>query len=143
MFACLGTFDENWAETRVVMSFSLTVAGCRSLLAGFPHGDAAVVAGRVAVLPADGAAAFGGLCSRRRQRGRGQPGRVRGRRWRRGTRRHRSQNWFRWDVLSPGGLFLQGDSFICRFSQKLFLLRISKPEKWCHLFVIYLVQLSQ
>lgn len=86
----------------------LTVAGGRSLVAVVPHGDAAVVAGRVAVLPADRVAVGGrlsGFGSWRRQWRRRQHGG--GRRQRRGGRRHRSHNWFSGDVVGPAGLFLR------------------------------------
>ena len=88
----------------------LTVEGRRPLVAVVPHGDAAVVAGRDAVLAVHRAAAggrLGGLGGRRRQRRRGKPGG--GRRGRRGSRRHLSHYRFTGDVVSPGGLFLTED----------------------------------
>lgn len=87
----------------------LTVDGCRSLVVLVPHGDAAVVTGRGAVLAADRVAAggqFGGLCSRRRQRWRGESGG--GRKWWRGGRWHLRHYWFAGDVVRPRSLLLRG-----------------------------------
>lgn len=89
----------------------LTVSGCRSLVVLVPHGDAAVVAGRGAVLAADRAAAcgrFGRFCSWGRQWWSGESGGA-GRGWR-GGQRHRRYNGFTGDVVGPRSLLLRGQT---------------------------------
>lgn len=90
-------------DERKCFAVGLTGSGCRSLVVLVPDGDAAVVAGRAAVLAADRAAA--GFCSRGRQRWRGEP--VGGRRRRRGGRRHRRYYRFTGDVVRLRSLLLR------------------------------------